>query len=156
LRDAPAPSSFPALALRALAGGRRDLSRPARTTLVALGHAGCPTTRLLLPYLERIHRRRGPGADVVIVLQDTAEDASALARELGLSAPILLDEEPWPLGAALGTETVPLTLLLAPGGLVERAWPAFRRRDLEEAASLLGAAGPLFAPDDPAPALRPG
>ncbi|HVR72639.1 MAG TPA: hypothetical protein VMT87_17520 [Vicinamibacteria bacterium] len=156
MRPAPAPARFPALALPALDGGVRDLSRVDRPTLVSLGHGECPTTRLLLPYVERIHRGRRPGTDVVVVLQDTPADARALAADLALSAPILLDEPPFSLGAALQAHTVPLSLLVAPGGRIERAWPAFRRQDLEEAAALLGVPPPLFAPDDPAPALRPG
>ena len=153
---AAAPRTFPALGLPALDGGVRDLSRALQPTLVSVGHGECATTRLLLPYVERIHRRRRPGTDVVVILQDTAADARSLADELELSAPILLDEEPWTLGAALQATTVPLTLLLAPGGRIERAWPAFRRADVEEEAALLGVAAPLFAPDDQAPALRPG
>ena len=150
------PATFPALRLPALGGGDRDLSRAAQPTLVSLGHAGCATTRLLLPYLERLHRGRRAGTEVVVVLQDTREDAHDLAHELRLTAPILLDPEPWPLGAALLTAVVPLSLLLAPGGRIERAWPAFRRGDLEQAAALLGVPAPFFAPEDEAPALRPG
>jgi hypothetical protein len=150
------PARFPALALPALDGGVRDLSRVVRPTLVSLGHGECPTTRLLLPYVERIHHARRPGTDVLVVLQDTPDDARALAAELSLTAPILLDEEPYALGAALGTDTVPLSLLVAPGGRIERTWPAFRRRDLEEAAALFGVPAPFFAADDPAPELKPG
>lgn len=156
MRPATAPARFPPLALPGLDGGVRDLSGVDRPTLVSLGHGACPTTRLLLPYLERIHRARRPGTDVVVVLQDTPEDARALAAELALSAPILLDAEPYALGAALAAGTVPLSLVLAPGGRIEREWPAFRRQDLEEAAVLFGLPPPFFAADDPAPALRPG
>lgn len=153
---AATPARFPSLTLPALAGGARDLSRAAQPTLVSLGHGECATTRLLLPYVERLHRSRRPGTEVVVVLQDTPEDARALADELQITAPIVLDEEPWALGAALRTNMVPLTLFVAAGGRIEQAWPAFRRGDLEQAAALLGVRLPLFAPDDPAPALRPG
>lgn len=150
------PATFPALTLPALSGGDRDLSRAAQLTLVSLGHAECATTRLLLPYVERLHRGRRAGTEVVVVLQDTSDDARALAQELRLTAPILLDPEPWTLGAALQTAVVPLSLLLAPGGRIDRGWPAFRRGDLEEVAALLGVPSPFFAPEDLAPALRPG
>jgi hypothetical protein len=152
-----APSgSFPPLSLPALDGGARDLSRPPGPTLVALGHGECATTRLLLPYVDRIHRRRAPGTEVVIVLQDTPDDARALVAELGLAAPVLLDPEPWALGRALRATTVPLSLLVAPDGTIERSFPAFRRADVEAAAARLGVPGPVFAADDRAPALRPG
>jgi hypothetical protein len=150
------PAVLPALALPALDGGARDLSRAVQPALVSLGHGECATTRLLLPYVERLHRRRPAGTDVVVVLQDGTEDALALAKDLGLTAPILLDPEPWAFGAALRVATVPLTLLVAAGGRIERAWPAFRRADVEEMATRLGVPVPFLAPDDPAPLLRPG
>ena len=150
------PAAFPPLALPALDGGVRVLSRPAGPTLVALGHGECATTRLLLPYLDRIHRRRAPGTEVVIVLQDTPDDARALVLELQISAPVLLDPEPWALGTALRATTVPVSLLVAPGGTIERAFPAFRRVDVEAAAARLGVQGPVFAAGDRAPALKPG
>jgi hypothetical protein len=149
-----APGAFPALTLPALEGAPRDLSRAAGPALVVLGHGECETTRLLLPFAERIHRGRRAGTEVVVVLQDTPEDARALVREMRLLAPVLLDPAPWRLGAALRVRTVPLTLLVR-AGLIEEAWPAFRRADLERAAAAVGVS-PLFAPDDVAPALRPG
>ena len=150
------PVLFPSVPLPALGGGQRDLARVERRTLVAVGHGDCPTTRLLLRYAERLHRERRGEGEVAVVLQDTPDDARAVVEELGITAPVLLDGEPWPLGRALGLETVPVTLLVAPGGRIERTWSAFRRADLEEAAALLDVPLPFFAPDDPAPALRPG
>jgi hypothetical protein len=148
------PATFPAQALPALDGAARDLSRSEQPTLVVLGHGECETTRLLLRFVERIHRRRRAGTEVVLVLQDTPEDARALVRELGLSLPVLLDGEPWVLGAALRAQTVPLTLFVR-AGAIEEAWPAFRRVDVERAAALLGVS-PVFTPGDDAPSLRPG
>jgi peroxiredoxin len=153
--DAAALDAFPSLPLPALDGPPRDLSRAVRPTLVVFGHGDCRTTRLLLPFVERIARRRGPDRDVVVVLQDTPDEARALAADLGLTMPVLLDAEPWALGTALRTEVVPLTMIVEQGGAVAGAWPAFRRADLERAAELFGAA-PLFGPDDDVPALRPG
>jgi hypothetical protein len=149
-----ARSGFPALTLPALDGPRRDLSRVPQPMLVVFGHAECETTRLLLPFAERIHRARGAGTEVVLVLQDTPEDARAAVRELALTLPVLLDPEPWALGMALGARTVPLTLFVR-AGVVEESWPAFRRADLERAAARVGVS-PLFTPEDKAPALRPG
>ena len=148
------PSALPALALPALEGPPRDLSRTLHPALVVFGHGECATTRLLLPFAERIHRGRRAGTEVVIVLQDTAEDARALVRELRLHAPVLLDPPPFRFGSALRARTVPLTMLVR-SGLLEEAWPAFRRADLERAAEQFGAA-PLFGADEDVPALRPG
>jgi hypothetical protein len=148
------PSAFPALSLPALEGPPRDLSRAPHPALVVFGHAECATTRLLLPFAERIHRGRRAGTEVVVVLQGVAEEARALVSDLGLRAPVLLDPPPYALGTALRARTVPLTMVVR-GGLVEETWPAFRRADLERAAELFGAA-PLFGPEEDVPALRPG
>jgi hypothetical protein len=137
-------------------GHHRSLSRVERPTLVCIGHHDCETTRLLLPFIDRIHRQASPGRDVLAVLQDAPEDARAVVRELGLTLPVLLDPEPWALGSALGLTTVPLTLAVEPGGAIARSWPAFRRADVAEAAELFGAPAPFFLPTDQAPALRPG
>jgi peroxiredoxin len=156
LTGAALPATLPALTLPRLDGGVRDLAQRAGSTLLTLGHSECGTTRLLLPYVERIQRRRRPGTEVIVVLQDTPDEARALAGELGLTVPILIDAEPWAFGAALGATTVPLTLLVEAAGRIERSWPAFRRTDVEEAAARLGIGPPFFPPDDTAPALRPG
>jgi peroxiredoxin len=113
-----------------------------RPTLVCIGHGDCETTRLLLPFVDRIHRRAPPGRDVVAVLQDTPEDARAVLAELGLGLPVLLDPEPWALGSALGLTTVPVTLVIEPGGAVTHLWQAFRRTDVERAAELFDVPAP--------------
>lgn len=148
------PERWPDLTLPALEGVGRELRSLTVPALVCVGHAECGTTRLLLPYLDRVHRDR-PG-QVIAVLQDTPAEARALADELALSLPVLLDAEPWPLGAALGLSTVPLTLLVQPGGRIARGWPAFRRADVEAAAAAVGMARPVFRAGDDAPELRPG
>jgi hypothetical protein len=153
--EAGAPARFPSVHVPALDGPSRDLSQVAQTTLLVLGHGDCDTTRLLLPFLQRIHGRRRAGTEVALLLQDNAEDARALVRELELTLPVLLDPEPWPVGTALAARTVPLTLLLGPGGVVQGSWAAFRRDEVERAAAHLGVA-PLFTEHDVAPALRPG
>src|SRR5260370_457224 len=82
-------------------GGRATVSAAwARGwALIVLGHSDCGTTRLTLPFVDRIHRRRPPIATAVAVLQDGVADARALVEELALELPVRLDEEPYPLAA---------------------------------------------------------
>jgi hypothetical protein len=109
-----------------------------------------------LPFLERIQRRRAPGHGVLAVLQDDADTARALARDLGLETPIRIDEDPYPLVAALGLEVVPTLFLISRDGTILQTTEAFHRADLEGYAARLGVEGPLFTPEDKAPAMKPG
>jgi hypothetical protein len=152
------PEFFPSLALPDLAGETRPLANAwaSGPALILLGHSGCDTTRFALPFVDRLHRRRGPGTAVAAVLQDEPEAARDLKQRLGLGVPVLLEPPPYALAAALGLSTVPTLFQVAPSGRIEAAVEAFRRDGLERAARRLGVAGPLFTADDRAPELRPG
>jgi hypothetical protein len=121
--------------------------------LLVVGHADCGTTRLALPSLERLHAR---GGNVAAILQDDAPTSRELASQLGLTFPIHLDSDPYPLSAALGVEVVPSFYLVGLDGAVVRTAHGFSREDLEAFTSALGVAGPLFATDEPGPRHRPG
>jgi hypothetical protein len=151
------PAAFPALSLPRLDGGERPLGEAweAGPALIVVGHSGCDTTRFTLPYLERAHRARTRGAALAI-LQDEPEDARALAQRLGLTVPVALDRDPYPLVTALATPLVPVVFLVGQGGRVIAVSEAFRRADLESFAAELGVPAPFFRLEDKAPALRPG
>jgi peroxiredoxin len=153
-----APGAFPSLRLpdpqgRSVALAGFWTEGPA---LVVLGHRDCKTTRETLPRVDRVFRRRGPGASVVAVLQDDAETARALVSQQGLALPVLLDPEPHPLALALALEAVPALFLVEPGGAIAAASAGFCRADVEAFAARLGVVGELFASDERVPAFRPG
>jgi hypothetical protein len=152
------PAAFPDVDLAGLDGGRGPVSAAwARGwALIVLGHRDCGTTRLSLPFVDRIHRRRPPTATAVAVLQDGAAEARALVEELALELPVRLEEQPYPLAAKLGLGTVPTLFLVTPRGRIEAVSEGFRRADLEAFSARLQLPPPLFLPGDEAPALRPG
>jgi hypothetical protein len=152
------PVAFPTVALADLEGRSRPLEETWRQdrALVLVGHGDCHTTRLVLPYLDRIHRRRGKDATVVLVLQDDPDAARALVSELSLDAPVRLEPDPYPLARALDLVAVPSLYLVERGGKIDRTSIGFRRSDLEGFAAGLGVPGPLFTPEDRAPDFRPG
>jgi len=149
-------AAFPDRVLPDLGGGAQRLSEAwsRGPTLLVLGHADCGTTRLALPYLQRLHARTGTG--VAVILQDDPPTARSLAAELGLTLPIRLDLEPFPLSAELALESVPTQHLVGRDGRVLRASQGFNRDDLEAFARELGLAGPLFGADEAGPRHRPG
>lgn len=155
---AAAGSAFPRIALDDPSGQRLELSGAwsQGEALIVLGHRNCKTTRQTLPYVERIHRRAQAQGRVLVVLQDDAEAALELARELDLTLPLLCEPEPYPLSQALGLEVVPSLLLVAPDGRVVQSCEAFRKPELDAFAARLGVQGSLFEADDPMPSLKPG
>lgn len=147
---------FPNIRLPGLDGIDRPVVGAAGSCVVGIGHSDCGTTRLVLPYLVRMHARRGPGTAVILVLQDDSTDARELVSEHGLDFPVLLEADPYPLSRELGLTTVPTLVLVGPAGVVESVSEGFRRSAIEDLALRLGAPAPFLAPGDQAPALRPG
>jgi hypothetical protein len=152
------PAPFPGVELSGLDGKRAPISEAwARGwALIAVGHSECGTTRLCLPFIDRIHHRLPPTSTSVAVLQDSVADARALVEELALDLPVRLEEDPYPLATQLGLGTVPTLFLVTPQGRIDAVAEAFRRADLEAFAARLQVPPPFFLPGDDAPALRPG
>ena len=155
--SARAKGPFPEMGLAGLDGALRPLHDAWRDgeVLVLIGHGDCSTTRLALPFFDRIHRRHTRGS-ALLVLQDDAQAARELQRELGLLVPIRLEPSPYPLAAELGLVAVPTLFLVDRDGEILRASEGFDRSVLQSLAERLGVEGPLFATDDRAPAFRPG
>ena len=153
-----ASGAFPRLSLPALAGGERPLDEAwaKGEALILLGHRTCKTTRETLPYVDRLYRRKAQDATVLAVLQDDVETAATLVRDQGFALPVLLEADPYPLATALRLETVPTLFLVRSDGTIEKAVEGFNRAEMEGFAARLGVVGPLFVPEDKAPATKPG
>jgi peroxiredoxin len=133
------------------------ISTGAEGAVVMVGHSDCETSRLMLRALERFHRRRTRDVAVSALLQDEPEAARALAAKLGLSLPLILDRDPYPMTSRLGVQAVPVTFVLAADGGVRESLVAFRRADVERlASSLLGLASQVFEPEEGVTAYKPG
>jgi hypothetical protein len=133
-----------------------DVPREAEGALVMVGHSECPTSRLMLGALDRLHRRRTRAIAVSALLQDEPDDARAMVSEMGLALPLVLDRDPYPLTAPLGLVGVPVTFVLGSDGAVRETMEAFSRAEVERLGALLGVQGPVFAADEKVPAHRPG
>ena len=152
------PNPFPSHALPDLVGRERPLalSWASGPSLIVIGHRDCATTRLTLPFVDRIHARRAPTTSVIVVLQDEPEAARALAADLGLTVPVLTETDPYPLAAELKLRAAPTLMLVGTDGKIQKAAEGFSRDALEEFSRLVGITEPLFSPDDTAPPRRPG
>lgn len=162
---APAPrrplvqagDALPELSLPRLGGGLEPLAAlwAGGPAALAIGHSECPTSRLALPYVERLRARAAAPARVALVVQEDEAGARALAATLGLQAPPLCETDPYPLAAALGLRTVPTLLLIDAGGRIARVVEGFERSAYEAVAAALGVAA-LFTEADGALKRRPG
>jgi hypothetical protein len=153
------PSPFPHLSLPDLGGAERPFvtSWAHRPALFVFGHRDCVTTRMTLPFVDRIHRRRPADASVVAVLQDDPASARELIHDLELALPVLIESDPYPVAAELGLRSVPTLLLVGTDGRITRTCEGFKRDELEAMARAVGVEGPLFSEADASvPARRPG
>lgn len=124
--------------------------------------AACPTCSMAVPYLRRLSEAV-PHLDgsVVLIAQDDRDTARAFAAEHGLTGPILLDANPWPVSAAYGLRAVPSHVFIEMSGVVAAAGEGFVRHEWEtQTRNLAARSGApdfrLFHEGDPIPALRPG
>jgi len=160
----PAGSTAPAFTLPLLGGSTASVpDRAAKgLTLVVFYKNTCPTCRLAMPLLERLHRQVAPaGGRVVAVSQDGMEGAASFARELDLTMPVMVDGPDYPVSRLYDLVAVPTLLLLSPDGIVRRCGVGFSREGLEamaaDLASSAGAPRPaLFRDDESVPDFKPG
>ena len=133
--------------------------------LVAFFKVSCPTCQYTFPFIERMYQQlRSAGAkDLQVwgIVQDDAKHGQDFARELGITFPILTDEEPYEISREYGLNFVPTIFLIAPEGLVEIASDGFTRVDLvaihKSFAARYSVNPPaLFQPSDKVPEFKPG
>jgi peroxiredoxin len=122
----------------------------------------CPVCQFTFPFLERLYKQYG-GKEVTFigVSEDDARDTRKFAAEFGVTFPILLDEEGYPVSSAYGLTNVPTIFLIDTEGTVKVSSMGFDKKDLESIAAELAATrklapGILFRPDESIPANKPG
>ena len=122
----------------------------------------CPVCQFTFPFLERLHQYYGSsGVTVLGVSQDDARATKSFASEYGVTFPLVLDSDAYPLSNAYGLTTVPTIFLIESGGKVKVSSTGFDKKDLETIANELAerrkiALTSLFRPDEVVPANKPG
>jgi len=160
----PVGSTAPAFTLPLLGGSSAAIpDRAAKgLTLVVFYKNTCPTCRLALPFLERLHRQVAPaGGRVVGVSQDGMDGAASFARELDLTMPLMVDGPDYPVSRLYDLVSVPTLLLITKEGAVRRSGVGFSREGIEamaaDLASSVGAPCPaLFREGESIPDFKPG
>jgi len=122
----------------------------------------CPVCQFTFPFLERLYQRYG-GANVTFlaISQDDAAATKKFAGEFGITFPMLLDEDGYPVSNGYGLTNVPTIFLIDTDGAVKVSSMGFNKKDLETIAAELAernkiALTPLFHPGENVPANKPG
>ncbi|MCC7352468.1 MAG: TlpA family protein disulfide reductase [Anaerolineae bacterium] len=129
--------------------------------LLIFFHTGCPTTPLVLPYLQRLSDAyTGPGFALWGISQDPAEPTAAYVQSLAVRFPMLLDRNNT-ASRAYGIHTVPTLILVDGGGLVRWVGMGLNKESLNTVALEIGLRlrrDPVVVapPDDGVPVFRPG
>jgi len=122
----------------------------------------CPVCQFTFPFLERLHQQYGSGGATFLgISQDDARATKGFASEYGVTFPMVLDEDGYPVSNAYGLTNVPTIFLIETDGKVKVSSMGFDKKDLETIASQLAerrkiALTPLFRPDEVVPANKPG
>ncbi|MEJ7763173.1 MAG: TlpA disulfide reductase family protein [Thermomicrobiales bacterium] len=87
--------------------------------LLGLYKSSCAASKTMFPFLQRLHERYGPrGLRVLGLSQDSENITRSFARRSGLTFPILLDPEDYPVSRAFDITATPTVYLIDPDGTV--------------------------------------
>ena len=128
-------------------------------SLIAFFKQSCATSRLTLPFIERLHLHY-PALQVLGISQDNADDTTAFVQQTGLTFPVVRDGD-WKVSTAYDLFTVPSVFLLDKGGTVRRVnmgWNKDQYTGLsDEIARVLETSSvPLLSENDKVPVFKPG
>jgi len=130
--------------------------------LAAFFKVSCPVCQFTFPFLERLYQRYGSGeVSFLGISQDDARSTREFATEYGVTFPMLLDDNGYPVSNAYGLTNVPTVFLIDTDGTVKVSSMGFDKKDLETVATQLAerrkiALAPLFRPDEVIPSNKPG
>ena len=119
----------------------------------------CPTCRLTMPFVDRLHRFYR-AANVVGIVQNQPDEVTEYASANGLTMPNYADST-LKISSLLGVDTVPSFWVISKNGLVLLGAEAWDRNKLEEAGRVLSVEAsstyvPLITAADQVPVFKPG
>jgi peroxiredoxin len=154
----------PDFSLKSLDGQDFSLaSAKARGPVVAaFFKVSCPVCQFTFPFLDRIYKRYGsPEVAIVGISQDDAAATKQFMAQHGVTFPVLLDGQGYPVSNAYGLTSVPTIFLIETDGSVKVSTMGFDKQGLENIAREFAARkkevpAALFLPTEQVPAHKPG
>ena len=122
----------------------------------------CPVCQFTFPFLERLYKRYGGnGVTFVGISQDDAQSTKEFTAEYGVTFPIALDADGYPVSNGYALTNVPTVFLIETDGSVRVSSNGFDKKDFETIARELAtrrkiAPVALFRPEEKVPANKPG
>ena len=137
-------------------GQAHDLRRVAADGPLLLGiyKSSCASSKQMFPFLERLKARHaGDGLSVLGISQDSANITRSFARRYGITFPLLLEGDDYPVSRAFDIMATPTVFLIEPGGTVAYATMGFMKPALDALADAVADAVEkphqvLVTPDD--------
>ncbi len=156
---------LPDLQLIDAEGGEHNLKHGLNSGPLLLGiyKSSCASSKQMFPFLERLHQRHAAdGLTVLGLSQDSANITRSFARRFGITFPMLLDDDGYPVSTALDIAATPTVVLIAPDGTVAYTTMGFLKPGLDALADAVAdATGKPHEPlvtsaDDDVPMFVPG
>jgi peroxiredoxin len=121
--------------------------------VLAFFKVSCPTCQYAFPFLERLFKAYGQnGVSLVGISQNGAGETAAFVKEFGVTFPVLLDQDTYPVSNAYGLTNVPTVFWIAQDGEIEVSSVGWVKADFEEINGKMAAARNLL----PATVFKPG
>lgn len=100
--------------------------------LLGLYKSSCQASKTMFPFLQRLYERYGDrGLTVYGVAQDSPNITRSFARRLGLTFPILIEPEGYPLSNAFDIAATPTIYLLDRDGTIAYTTMGFLKPGLD-------------------------
>lgn len=100
--------------------------------LLGIYKSSCASSKQMFPFLERLHRRYADSRLTVIgVSQDSANITRSFAKRYGITFPILVEGEEFPISRAFEIMATPTIFLIEPDGNVTYTTMGFLKPGLD-------------------------
>ena len=109
---------------------RQDLA--AGPLLLGIYKSSCASSKQMFPFLERIYQRhKDQGLQVLGVSQDSANITRSFARRYGITFPIVVEGDDYPISTAFDIAATPTVFLITPDGEVSFTTMGFMKPGLD-------------------------
>jgi peroxiredoxin len=122
-------------------GERHDLGALSGPVLYGIYKSSCVASKSIFPFLERLYQRYGSdGLTVLGVSQDSANVTRSFARRLGITFPILIEGDTYPISSAFDIAATPTVYLVQPDGTVAYTTMGYFKAMLDQMGDAVAAA----------------
>ena len=120
---------------------RLDDALAAGPVLLGIYKSSCQASKTMFPFLERLHQRYAShGLTVYGVSQDSANVSRSFARRVGITFPILIDDDDYAVSRAFEVTATPTVFLMQPDGSVAHMTMGFFKDSVNELAGAVATA----------------